>query len=55
MEIRIDWAIRDFYTIWAISFVLDVGFGRSYSLRKAYEIFFNLETAQEAKSNQKSP
>ena len=55
MKNRICWALPGFRTVRAISWVPDVGFGWSYSPREAWEIFFNLEIAQKAKSYWKSP
>lgn len=42
-EIRIYWATLAFYSIYFISGVVGVGFGRSYSPREACEIIFNPE------------
>ena len=55
MKNRICWALPGFCTVRAISWVPDVGFGWSYSPREAWEIFFNSEIAQKAKSYWKSP
>ena len=54
-EIRNCWIVCTWLTVWAISWVLEVRIGWSYSPREAKRIFYYSKVVQYPKSNRISP